>query len=1086
MTEHYRPSDQDHRDRIETALDETLFVEASAGTGKTTALVSRVVSLIAEGKATVDQIAAITFTEAAAAELRDRVRQGLEAKVRDADAAAEARQRCETAAETLERGAFQTIHSFAASLLRERPLEAGLPPGFDTSDEITSGLEFDRRWRDWLDSALDSDDAAPGLARYLRLGLPVSISQLENVARAFHGNYDLLAEPFQCDAVEADIGGIDAVTSGRGRIEYLVEFAKNGDDDPLAAHARNVARVCADLQHGRGDEAICRSLLKSGKFSFTRGRKTDWLDDSSIGENACTLLKAELVEMETARVSYLTSRVRPAMLGMLEELRNFVLGYAEDRKQEGRAEFHDLLVWASDLLNDSEGARDHFIDRYRYVLIDEFQDTDPIQSEIALKLTNEGRDGRLFIVGDPKQSIYRFRRADIESVRNMRDRLGAGLVPLVQNFRCQEPIVGWVNSVFGRWMGREARTVQAQYQDLLARWIPPKCDTPMGVHWYGKECENAPSMGLREAQETAGVLQKIKGDAWQVRGEDGNLRETQYRDVCILMPTRSALRELEDQLSDRDIPYRVESQSTVLDSQDVREMLSCLRAIDSPADEVAVVAALRSSAFSCSDADLLRHADAGGKFSYAGTNSGSGPVSEALSTLAQFHEDRMWQPPDVLIERFVRDRRMIELSFNSRRPRERWRRLRFVIERARSFAATTGGGLRAFLDWIERQAADEARMVEAPVPETDEDAVRIMTVHAAKGLEFPIVVLTGLGRTSGGRAGPVIFDRGSRTAEVSLSSGYVPPLQTDGYKPARDAEAAADEAESIRLLYVAATRARDHLVVSTYRNSNQTRSPAHKIVELAEDIPQMWREVSTFDGPPPPLQAKRALTTTTAPTQSERDRWLADRKEAIRRASAGHAVAASSLARDPDYDNPDREPSPGRRGRAGTSIGRAVHAVLQAVDLPQGREVSRLSRYHAESEGVSDRIDEVERLARRAIRSDVVRWAVESGRLYREIYAATPVGDSVLEGFVDLCFVENGELVIVDFKTDAVAKTDAASISGKYRTQVGAYSLALARSTGLPVKEAVLLFLQRDPMSEVFTDIESLMEEAEKAVHSAT
>ena len=1087
MTDLYVPADQRHRDRIEHSLDETLFVEASAGTGKTTALVSRVVSLIAEGKATVDRIAAITFTEAAAAELRNRVRQGLEARADDAGATVEVRQRCEVAAGSLERGAFQTIHSFAASLLRERPLEAGLPPGFDTSDEITADLEFDRHWRVWLDKALDSEDEAPGLARFLRLGLPLSVSRLEQVAREFHANYDLLEGAFESAEVTGGRGEIESMVATSSSIERLLAFAKNGDDDPLAAHGRNVAIVCADLQRGLGDgEANVRRLLRLGKLSYTRGRKTDWLDDPETGLNACTALKETLSEMEAARVSFLTRCTRSAVKDLLEELRRFVLDYMGLRREEGRAEFHDLLVWARKLLESNEQAREHFFDRFRYVLIDEFQDTDPIQSEIAMLLTGEGRDGRLFIVGDPKQSIYRFRRADIESVKNTRERLQAGLVPLDQNFRCQEPIVTWVNSVFGRWMGREASPVQAQYQDLLARWVPPESETPMGVHWFGEECDNAPAMRLREAGATAGVLQRIKNERWRIRDESGDLRDAQYRDVCVLMPTRTALRDLEDQLSDRDIPYRIESQSTVLESQDVRELISCLRAIDSPADEVAIVAALRSSAFACNDADLLRYVDAGGKFFYTSIGNGAGPVSEALATIASFHKERMWLAPDFLIEKFVRQRRLFEVSFNRRRPRERWRRLRFVIERARTFTAATGGGLREFLDWIEGQAANEARMVEAPVPETDEDAVRIMTVHAAKGLEFPIVLLTGLGTAPGGRTGPVIFDRASCSSEVSLASGHVPPLQTEGYDSAQDAENVADEAERIRLLYVAATRARDHLIVSTFRYQRGKDSSAHRIVELAGDVPHLWRELPESDGIPISVVAEGRTLTDHVPTQSDRARWQEEREELVRRASVKYAVAASSLAHDPEYDDPDREHTPGRRGRAGTSIGRAVHAVLQAVDLPDGREVSRLSRLHAESEGVSDRINEVERLAVRAIGSDVVKRAVASGRYYREIYAATPVGERVLEGFVDLCFVEDDELVIVDFKTDAISEEGGASVARRYRTQVGAYSLALARSTGMPVKEAVLLFLQRDPMPEVFRDMEALLAEAEEAALAAT
>ena len=191
MTGEWKPADQTARDRIESELGTSLFVEAGAGAGKTTALVSRVVALIASGRAKVEEVAAITFTEAAAAELRERVREGMEQRTAG-ERGAEA-DRCRAALENLESASIQTLHSFAGALLRERPLEAGLPPGFEVADPIASDLAFDEAWQGWLDTALDSAEAAGSMRQAIRLGLRPD--NLHEMAKIFHDNYDRLNQP---------------------------------------------------------------------------------------------------------------------------------------------------------------------------------------------------------------------------------------------------------------------------------------------------------------------------------------------------------------------------------------------------------------------------------------------------------------------------------------------------------------------------------------------------------------------------------------------------------------------------------------------------------------------------------------------------------------------------------------------------------------------------------------------------------------------------------------------------------------------------------------------------------------------------
>ena len=912
----------------------------------------------------------------------------------------------------------------------------------------------------------------------------------------FHRNYDLLTDSFEWHLGTGN-DGVDDILAAQSRIERLLPLAKDGDTDRLAAHTKGVVSLFERLASLSGDkDASLRRLSRFGSISTNRGRQKDWKDDPDTGLNGCRVLKDLLGDLESTRLSILKTARWSALYPLLEDLRRFVLDYAESRKLGGRAEFHDLLIWARDLLRDDTSVRDHFRDRYRYILIDEFQDTDPIQAEIAFFLAsgNDGSStaessispGKLFMVGDPKQSIYRFRRADIEAVGRVRERLSEGVVPLTQNFRCQSPIIRWVNSIFERWLGDIEPPAQAPYQALDAWWSPPEVDPPLGVHWLSEVCGDVNTMRREEAQAIARVLRHIKGGRWQVRDAlDGTLRDANYGDVCILMPNRRLLRDLETELDEAGVPYRIESQSMVLQSQDVRELIDCLRAIDSPADQIALVAALRSSAFACSDVDLLRFVESSGNLSYVDPGSGDGPVAKALGVLASFHRERMWQAPGPLIERFIRDRRMIELSFARRRPRERWRRLRFVVERARAFAEAGGGALRDFLDWIERQAESGARMVEASVPETDEDAVRVMTIHAAKGLEFPVVIMVGLGEGANRRPMPVIFDPSKDgRAEARLPGSGEAPLETEGYPLAHERNNEAEEAERVRLMYVAATRAKDHLIVSLFRAGTTQGTPAERILQLAEEAPGLWREISDLDPVPP------AVSDTVRPeptdTAADRDRWVREREKVIRRASEAASVAATQLA-GVAKDEVTSAEGFGHRGRAGTSIGRAVHGTLQTVDLETGRGISRLSRVQAEAEGVPGHAAEVERLARRAIESEIVRRAVASGRFYREVFVTAPVGVKILEGYVDLLFEEDGEMVIVDYKTDALAPGEDTKLTReRHRTQIGAYALALSGSTGKRIKEAVLLYLHREDVTESLTDIGALMASAERLVRPTT
>ena len=1101
MSSPFAPSDEAERARIRESLNETLFVEAGAGTGKTTSLVDRVVQLVSTGKTTLDRIAAITFTEAAAAELRNRIRDVLEEASSDRSRDEE-RRRCEQGVHDLDQASIQTLHGFARSLLAERPLEAGLPPSFEVMDPIASDLEFEEVWRDWIDAALDGLKPLPTLPMALSLGLRPG--DLREIALGFHSDYDLVATASFDEEPMPRSETIRELIATSPEIERLCQYSKIGESDKLFDHAQRIMASTRRLAEMVPQTAAAYGLLSRIMPIRERGgRQGDWMTDPVTGENACKHLKAVLDDLHRKAVDEFTAARVSSLVPILGALRDLIIEYATDRKRRGRASFHDLLVWARDLLRDDIRVRDHFRQRFTHLLIDEAQDTDPIQAEIAMFLAEDpthtppGEDrpanwggivpepGKLFVVGDPKQSIYRFRRADVRQMARLQDRMGGDTVRLLQNFRSQQPVLAWVNHVFDAWM--KDGYLQPEYVPLTHRWMGRSDLEPAPAVWsFGEVIEGGVDAARREeVGAIARLLGNMVEDRWPVldRPETESSGVERYRparfsDICILMPTRTDLWRLEIALDSAGIPYRLEGASFIFDTQEVRDLVNCLRAVDDPADQVSIVAALRSPAFACTDVDLLRYYESGGRFGYLSKSVlADGPVAVALSALREYHDARLWASPAALIERIVRDRFLMEIALDHPRTREQWRRYSFMVERARAFIAAGGASLRGFLEWVDRQREQRARITEAPVPDVDEEAVRIMTVHGAKGLEFPIVILTGLNTGRSPTRQRVLVDREDGRVEVNVGTGGPDRrFTTPGYQTLADRDKSMDEDENVRLLYVAATRARDHLAVSAYRGKGRTN--ASEIARLMDGRDDLWQPIPDAT-PAAPVSYTDDHTGTVDVGQhsaAARDRWLLERGRLIGLQGRPASVAATTLARIDKQESESEEPW--KRGRGGTSLGRAVHAVLQTVDLATGDGIDEVSRSQADAERIPERRGEVAGLVRAAVESDIVRRAVSSRRLWREAAMAVPVGDGVLEGYIDLLFEEPDGLVVVDYKTDSVSEEDARDAAAKYRVQAGAYALMVQQATSRPVKEIVFLFLR--PRSEqTLTEVHELADLAE-------
>ncbi|MER7245690.1 UvrD-helicase domain-containing protein [Kribbella sp. NPDC000426] len=1155
------------RDRIRSDTETTLFVEAGAGSGKTHALVDRVTTLVLRDGVPLRTIAAVTFTEKAGAELRDRLRVEFE-RARKGDA----RELADGALDDLDSASIGTLHAFAQQILLAHPIEAGLPPLIDVLDEVGSSVAFEERWAELQQQLLDDDSIAEPLLLAMAVG--VELKHLRSLARLFGNDWDLIAERVLVDPPELvampDLTGLIAAAA---QIGGAVGSCLDPEDRllPKLVQIRELGLMLDAATDQETQLAILQTLrgLKVGRI----GRKENWPDVTKV-RGDCT----EVVEVAGSLVELLLDACLRHLSHWIAER---VLESAELRRAEGRLEFHDLLVLARDLLRRDAAVRGELQERFERLLLDEFQDTDPIQIELAVRIAGgveadaedwrdvEVPDGRLFVVGDPKQSIYRFRRANIATYLTAQDLLGE-TVALTTNFRTVPPILAWINTVFATLIQPQEAT-QPSYQSLAPhRTSPtaidtatpaggalPSSDTASGStavshpSAHGRPLEPAPVKGgdqlsifddpslfddspasddrgsdgddqpadlasvlpfrrrddavaadvpadqmppeeddpsagpavtilgptphddlpraqasvlrEREAADVASVVEQALRDGWLVYDDRAETwRPAAAGDIAVLVPARTSLPFLEDALDRADIPYRAEASSLVYQTAEVRNLLACARALGDPSDQLALVTTLRSPLFGCGDDDLYTWKRSGGSFTLTAPVPDqllTHPVGDAMEWLRRTHYAARWLTPSEVLAKIVADRRMLEVAAIGPRARDAWRRIRFVVDQARAWSEVEHGGLRSYLAWAAHQGEETSRVAEAVLPETDADAVRVMTIHAAKGLEFPIVILSGMTAAPNRQRGVQVLWPPDGGYAVKLKSS----VQTEDFDLVQPVDEQMDDYERRRLLYVAATRARDHLIVSLHRSGNRRHSSNAELLASAGGVEAPHSTL--FTSPPVPDREPSGSPDVTPPIS--RTEWETRASAAQAASRARSAQSASGLeGTGPEVALDDIDPGtakaardlelpPWTKGRYGTAIGRAVHAVLQVVDLSTGAGIESAVSTQCLAEGVLEYADVVTALVRSALASDVVKRAAAREH-WRESYVGTVQPDgTVLEGFVDLIYREDdGRLTIVDYKTDAIPAAALDSRVAYYAPQLQAYS-AILPNTGPPI----LLFL---------------------------
>ena len=1107
-------SDDDARERIRTSLHESLIVEASAGTGKTTELVHRIVAVLEKGHAKIDQIVAVTFTHKAAGELKLRLREEL-------DRARHRAEGLEDALGRLEEASIGTIHSFCAQILRERPVEARVDPSFEELNEQQSARLYQRAFRAWLEKRLEQE--SPGLRRaFARLTWRDSwddsppLEQLQWAGKKLVEWRDY-PTPWRRDefAREAEI---DTLVRMVRELSELCARPRRVTDNlyktllPLRALAEWIDR--SETSRPRDYDALEGRLLKLGR------EMRDLKGSGAYGEG---VTREELVarrdelsrwirEFRGRADADLAALLREEMSGLIEE-------YETRKNRAGKLDFVDLLIKVRNLVRDDRAVRNYLQNRFTHLFVDEFQDTDPLQAEILLLLSaddpaeREWRDarpkpGKLFLVGDPKQSIYKFRRADMVLYRQIRDNLvdrGAGFVALTTSFRAVRNIQQFVNTAFETEMTGDAEAGHADWKPLAPHRPdheaqPSVIVLPVPRPYKTRIAKEAINRSLPDA--IAAFID------WLVHESQWNYRA---RDIAVLFRRRTQAgsdltREYARALEARSVPHLLAGSKSFHHREEVETLRAALTAIEWPDDELNVFSTLKGSLFAIADETLLAYRHKHNRLHpfHRPDDISFEPVLEALTILADLHRARNRQPFAATVNALLEATRSHAGFVLRPGGNQILANVARLADLARTFEMSGGISFRGFVEELAAQA-DKEDAAEAPVLEEDSDGVRLLTVHGAKGLEFPVVILADLTANLAAREPDQFVDGERRLCATRLLRCAPRELLENESR-----EFARERAEGVRVAYVAATRARDLLVVPAVGDEpfDGWLSPLNKAIYPSR---ANWRRAS----PHPTCPKFGPKSVLDRPMEYDRDEEFSVKPGLVVPEQGTHNVvwwdpAALTLNVDGELGLRQKERLAEDGGESlaayrawqdrraetldsGSTPQFRVFLASQATDVPPGDIVSIDTEFAAK---VDDRpggrrfgtlVHEVMRdvpldadaptilaLAQLSARSigappeemqatcaaveaalahPLIARARAASRCHREYPVVLKLDDGrLLEGIIDLAFVENGAWIVVDFKTDA----DISDRRAAYERQLRWYAHALTRLTGMPARAYLL------------------------------
>jgi exodeoxyribonuclease-5 len=1107
--------DQAARTTALTDLERSFMVEAGAGSGKTSLMAGRVASLLASGVSP-SSIAAISFTEMAASELQNRIvsfiQRLLEKNIPpDLKAAfpkglsAHQQHNLEAALTYISEITCTTIHGFCQRLLKPYPVEANIDPGAKILDPIGADLMFDDVFTVWMRDRLSETNSRKNLLTSIVSHDPYgAVTMIKELAAVIRNHRDAEPDPV---AEQAD-AGMEFVAAVEQFAEFLQTFPfKEADTEEIVKEFDHLSkkwtataslpehlRVMSIIGHSVSETLVkktdgeFRAYKVKGKWQKVapKGHGERINDEATAHYTKCSESFSRLRRYAAAR----------GLLLLVDEIRPLLDLYQENKRKAALLDFDDLLISTRRMLRDHQQVKNALSERFSRILVDEFQDTDPIQTEIVRHLafdapsagTNEWapRPGAIFLVGDPKQAIYRFRGADVKTYLTTRDSMKvidpSSILEVGTNFRSCESVLEYVNSRF-------EEPLSAPLQPGFGRLNHHRADHEQGACVASIQIPSADSASharMLEADAVADLCARLIGSYDVVDGETGQTRPCEPGDIALLTPTGTELWRYETALESVGLAVATQAGKSMLQRQEVQDLIGLTRILADPRDRLAFGAFLRGPVVGLSEEELLDISHAlpsseEGEMAYLNVDTDPALIKHDIASgiIAKLADLRRransMTPYDILSEAIeeLQIRPVLVARHDGAAERSLANVDRF-LEMSRSYDVR---GLRAFSDAMRLAWEDNERFGEGR-PDAEEQSISLITMHSAKGLEWPIVIQVNA-LTEVMRPSRILFDVSARRMSMPFFG-----IDPEGYLDAKIASNDEQHAERVRLWYVAMTRARDLLIIPKHdpRNGKASENTWTNVLNLDLDgLPLL--DMSEFEMFEKSFGKEVSNVQDEATFEAEQERVMDRRRPVVWESPSRREEMKASVSEELSEDDiidavPDFDPSVLVRGSA--QRGNILHKMMEEVvtgeisdfgpslDDRAAELVTQIESDPVKAKALELDHSELARCIRRTVKIKAVSELLD--RLVPEVVVGRSIEfdhcETVIYGVADAVAFANGKSarttleaaefangsgivdVVVDWKSDVNPSKDAIQ---HYRDQVRSYMKSVKAKRGLIV-----------------------------------